>query len=131
MAKISNQTEGILTAETIVGHSVKIEGDLVSEGDIRVDGLVTGTIKTTQNLFIGPTAKIEADLEAGSATLAGAVSGNLKVKGLLVVLQTGQVTGDIECQKLAVEEGAYFSGHCKMSEKLQEKPGLKPIPDND
>lgn len=115
MAKsIAIHSEDGLTAETVVGHTVKIEGDLVSEGDIKVDGTVTGKIKTTKNLFVGPTAKIEADVDTGAATVAGELQGNLKVGGLLVVLQTGQITGDIECQKLAIEEGAYFSGSCKM-----------------
>jgi len=120
-----------VAAETIVGHSVKIEGDLVSEGDIKVDGWVTGKVKTSQNLFIGPTAKIEADIEAGTATIAGTVIGNSKIKGLLVILQTGQVTGDIECKDLAIEEGAYFSGTCKMAERTQEKKLTKPIPDEE
>jgi len=105
---MSNIIEGGGTAETIVGHSVKIEGDLISDGDIKVDGSVSGKIKTAKSLFVGPTAKIEADVEAGTVTVAGVVHGNLKVKGLLVILQTGKILGDIECGQLAIEEGAFL-----------------------
>ena len=66
--------------ETIVGATVKIEGDLVSEGDIKVDGLVAGKIKTSKNLFVGPMAKIEADVEAQNAILSGTVKGDIKIK---------------------------------------------------
>jgi cytoskeletal protein CcmA (bactofilin family) len=127
MAKTTNEMKDALAAETIVGHSVKIEGDLVSEGDIKVDGIVSGKVRTTQNLFVGPTAKIEADVDAGSATVAGVVEGNIKVNSLIVILQTGHVVGDIDCAQLAVEEGAYFSGHCKMGENQKNKTLKTPI----
>jgi len=116
-------------AETIVGHSVRIEGDLVSEGDIKVDGIVSGKIKTAKSLFVGPTAKIEADVEAGTVTVAGVVHGNLKVKGVLVALQTGKIIGNIECGQLAIEEGAFFSGNCKMGQGKETKKINKLIPD--
>lgn len=106
--------------ETTVGATVKIEGDLVSEGDIRVDGLVTGKIKTTKNLFVGPMAKIEADVEAGNAYLSGIVKGDVKVKESLVVEETGQIHGNISCARLAIAEGAHFSGSCTMPDVASE-----------
>lgn len=102
--------------ETTVGATVKIEGDLVSEGDIRVDGLVTGKIKTSKNLFVGSMAKIEADVEAGNAILSGIVKGDIKVKENLVIEETGQVYGNIACARLAIAEGAHFTGSCTMPE---------------
>jgi cytoskeletal protein CcmA (bactofilin family) len=144
MAKIINRnndnenffpsSEGETTvAETVVGHSVKIEGDLVSDGDIKIDGQVVGKIKTSQNLFVGPTAKIEADVEAGNATIAGKIAGNLKVREVLAILQTGNVAGDIDCGKLAVEEGAFFSGKCTMNvhNGYKTKPISEPVLDED
>jgi len=118
-------------AETIVGHSVRIEGDLISEGDIKIDGIVSGKVKTARSLFVGPTAKIEADIEAGTVTVAGVVHGNLKVKGVLVALQTGKILGNIECGQLAIEEGAFFSGNCKMEQSKETKKINKPIPDEE
>lgn len=102
--------------ETIVGATVKIEGDLVSEGDIKVDGLVTGKIKTSKNLYVGPMAKIEADVEAANAVLAGSVKGDLKIKEGLLIQETGKVEGNIACERLAIAEGAHFSGSCTMPE---------------
>lgn len=124
--------EETVAAETIVGHSVRIEGDLISEGDIKVDGIVNGKVKTTQNLFVGPTAKIDADVQAGTATIAGAITGNIKVTGVLLILQTGQIAGDIDCGQIAIEEGAYFSGQCKMAERKQERAfATTPLSDDD
>lgn len=105
-----------LVPETIVGATVKIEGDLVSDGDIRVDGLVAGKIKTSKDLFVGREAKIEADIEATNAVFAGLVKGDIKVADSLVIEATGKIHGNITCGKLAIGEGAYFSGNCTMTE---------------
>lgn len=102
--------------ETIVGATVKIEGDLVSEGDIKVDGLVTGKIKTTKNLYVGPMAKIEADVEAANAVLSGIVKGDVKIKEQLLIQETGKIDGNLTCARLAIAEGAHFSGNCTMPE---------------
>src|SRR3989344_5393414 len=102
--------------ETVVGASVKIEGDLVSEGDIRVEGLVTGKIKTTKNLYVGPMAKIEADTEAGNAIVAGNIKGDVKVKESLLIQETGKISGSITCAKLSISEGGHFTGTCTMPE---------------
>lgn len=104
------------TPETIVGATVKIEGDLVSEGDIKVDGLVSGKIKTSKNLYVGPTAKIEANVEAGNAILAGNVKGDIAVKDNLQIQETGKISGSITCARLSISEGAHFSGTCTMPE---------------
>lgn len=104
------------TPETIVGATVKIEGDLVSEGDIKVDGQVAGKIKTNKNLYVGPLAKIEADVEADNAILAGAVKGEIKVKDNLLVQETAKIEGNISCARLSIAEGAHFSGTCTMPE---------------
>ena len=115
--------------ETIVGATVKIEGDLISEGDIRVDGLVSGKIKTSKNLYVGPTAKIEADVDAQNAILAGIVKGDVKIKESLLIQETGKVDGNIACGRLGIAEGAHFSGTCTMPEKGGELK--QPLPEEE
>lgn len=102
-------------AETVVGPSVKIQGDLNSEGNIKVEGMVTGKIKTSQSVFVMQGAKIAADIVAGNAILGGEVQGNLKISGHLVLQSTSKVNGDITCQILRVEDGAQFTGKCSMN----------------
>ena len=108
------QNENNTTAESIVGPSVKIEGDLKSQGNLRIDGTVTGKVKTTQNLFVGESANISADVEAENAVIGGSVQGNTKVSGVLQLTRTARVTGDINCGSLQVEQGAFFIGKCQM-----------------
>ena len=117
MANRENSNGG--ASETIIGSSVKVEGDLVSDGDIRVEGMVTGKIKTNKNLYVGPSAKIEADVEAANAELAGSIKGQVKVSQNLNLTESGRIEGDISCGQLSISPGAYFSGSCAMPESKE------------
>ena len=101
-------------AETVVGPSVKIQGDLNSEGNIKIEGQVAGKVKTSQSVFVIPGAKIMADVLAGNAVIGGEVQGNLKISGHLILQSTAKVLGDIACMVFRVEDGAQFSGKCVM-----------------
>src|SRR5438876_896735 len=102
-------------AETVVGPSVKIQGDLNSEGNIRIEGQVSGKVKTSQSVFASQGSKIAADVLAGNAIIGGEVQGNLKISGNLVLMPTAKVMGDIACSILRVEDGAQFTGKCSMN----------------
>jgi len=97
---------------------MRIEGELKSKGNIRIDGTITGKVHTSQDLIIGPNAQIEADVVAANASIAGTIKGNVLVKGLLVILETGKIMGNISCGQLGIREGAYFSGACKMNDQI-------------
>ncbi len=107
--------------ETVVGPSVKIQGDLNSEGNIKIEGQVAGTVTTTENVFVGDKAVITADIIAGSAIIAGQVNGNLKVSNHLILQGTAMIAGDISCEILRVEDGAHFSGKCNMGNTAKNK----------
>ncbi len=123
-------------AETVVGPSVKIQGDLNSEGNIKIEGQVAGKVQTSQSVFVMPGAKIAADVLAGNAMIGGDVQGNLKISGHLVLQGTAKITGDITCQVLRIEDGAQFSGKCSMNgsemaasgkkNSKQHEPGIEP-----
>ena len=105
-------------AETVVGPSVKIQGDLNSEGNIKIEGQVAGKVKTSQSVFVIPGAKIAADVVAGNAMVGGDIQGNLKISGHLVLQSTAKILGDISCTVLRVEDGAQFSGKCVMGQAV-------------
>ena len=106
-------------ADTIVGPSVKIQGDLNSEGNIKIEGQVMGKIKTSQSVYIGQSAKITADVMANNAIVGGEIQGNLKISGSLFLQSTSKLTGDIVCSVLRVEDGAQFTGKCAMNGKKE------------
>lgn len=117
------------SAETVVGPSVKIQGDLNSEGNIRIEGHVNGKVKTTQNVYVGQSAKITADILAGNSTIAGEVQGNIKVSGNLILQATAKINGDISCSVLRVEDGALFTGKCSMSGGAEKTSAKHSVPE--
>ncbi|MEK7496935.1 MAG: polymer-forming cytoskeletal protein [Patescibacteria group bacterium] len=100
--------------ETIIGPNVKVEGDFVSQGNMSVEGIVSGTISTAGNLYIGEQAKVTANVEAGSAQIAGHLKGNVVVHEKLELTPTSQVQGDVSAKILVVMEGAQINGHYQM-----------------
>lgn len=105
--------------ETVVSAGMRIEGELKSSGDIKIDGVITGKVHTSQDLMIGPNAQIDADLIASTAVIAGTVKGNVTVKNGLYLESSARIMGNISCGTLGIAEGAYFSGACRMQEPKQ------------
>ena len=100
--------------ETVLGPSTRLEGELISDGNIRLDGMFTGTLKISGNVLVGETARITADINARNVSIAGAVRGN--VSGNRVqLLRTGRVWGDIRATALTTEEGAFIDGKISMT----------------
>lgn len=114
--------------ETIIGPSVKVEGDFTGQGDIVVEGIVLGNLKTKGHLQVGSEAKIKADVEAQTAYIAGEVSGNLVIKVNLELTSTAKVSGDINVKSLSIEKGAQVNGKITMNEQpTTAEPNKSPL----
>ncbi|MFH0951489.1 MAG: polymer-forming cytoskeletal protein [bacterium] len=100
--------------ETIIGSSVKVEGDFVCQGNMVIDGEVKGNVKTHGMLRIGEKAMIIAGIGASSAKISGQVRGNVKVDDYLEITRSAKIFGDIEASRLSVAEGALLNGRCTM-----------------
>jgi cytoskeletal protein CcmA (bactofilin family) len=102
--------------ETIIAQGVKVEGDFHSQGDVVIDGEVSGSIETTQALIIGESARIKADVIAKNAVVAGEVKGNIRASDRLELLATSVVEGDVETANLSIASGARVNGKITMGE---------------
>lgn len=107
-------------AETIIGPSVKVKGNFQGEGNIIIEGIVEGNVKTSKNLLIGNKAKITANVEAGEAKIGGEIIGNIKVNGYLEIISSAKILGDVEATEISIAKGAILNGKCIM-------PGMKNI----
>lgn len=98
----------------IIGSGTSIEGDVVSGGDIRIDGHLKGTLKTRGKLVVGPTGTIEGEVSCQNADVSGSIRGKVNVQDLLSLKNSAKINGEIVTGKLAIEPGADFSGSCSM-----------------
>ncbi len=119
--------------ETIIGPSVKIEGNFACQGGIVIEGEVKGMISTAGFLEIGDHASVTADVSAREAKIAGELKGNLKVEGDLELTASAKIIGDIEAGSLSVARGALIKGKCSIAvADLKAKPSAKAVVnDND
>ena len=100
--------------ETIIAEGVKVDGDFVSQGDVIIDGEVTGSVQTDSALRIGESAKIRADVSARSAVISGEVQGNVRVTERLDLTESALVHGDVEARLLSIAPGARLNGRVSM-----------------
>ena len=110
-----NEKGGLKEAETIIGPSVKVKGNFHGDGNIIVEGILEGSLKTQSSLLVGDKARVTANIEAKEATISGEVTGNINAKGYLEIGPTAKITGDITASSLSVSRGAVLNGKCTMS----------------
>lgn len=115
MFKPQEKNEVFKEVETIIGPSIKVKGNFNGKGNIVVEGVLEGSLKTSGNIFIGDKAGIIASIEANDARIGGIVEGNIKVKGDLKITQSAKIKGNIECQSISIERGAIINGNCAMT----------------
>ncbi|AEH00912.1 polymer-forming cytoskeletal protein [Lacinutrix sp. 5H-3-7-4] len=123
--KMKNENNNT-SIQNLIAKGTKIVGSFVSEGDIRIDGVIEGDVKTPGKVVVGKTGEIKGSLESSNAYFEGKFSGNLNLSGTLTLKSTAFIEGDVVTQKLAVEPGATFNVSCVMKTTVKDlKSGSK------
>ncbi len=101
-----------------IGGSVRVKGEVVSTGDLIIDGHVEGTIDLGDHMLtIGDTASVVADLTANAVIISGKVRGNVLSAGRVELKKTASVEGDITSPKFMMEDGAELHGKIDTGDK--------------
>jgi len=123
--KSNDKSQELDKVQTLIGPSIEVNGDFVGQGDVVVEGKLSGTLKTKKDLKVGPAARIEADVEAENIFVEGEIKGSVKANKGIEMGASSKVTGDVETGSILIERGAIFNGNCTMiKEELveEEKP---------
>lgn len=120
---MGRNNEGDGNSVNLIGTGTKIKGDIQSEGDIRIDGTLIGTIKSKGKVVIGSTGIVEGEISCQNADISGTVKIKITVSDVLLLKPTAKLTGDIVTGKLAIESGATFSGTCSMGGVVKDISG--------
>lgn len=107
--------------ETVIGPSVQVEGNFIANGDIIIEGVVSGNIRTEKNLRIGSQAKIFANITAANALISGEVQGNVKVKDSLELTESAKIFGDVRSNIISIASGAVIHGKCTAGSEKKSK----------
>ena len=101
-------------ARNIIGNGTIIKGEIESNGDIRIDGKVLGTLKSTGKIVLGQNGVIEGDIYCKHADFSGHVKGKIVVDELTSMKSTSYIEGELTTKQLYIEIGAKFNGKCEM-----------------
>ena len=101
----------------LIGNGTTIKGDIESNGDIRIDGHLIGSLKSNGKVVIGQTGVMEGDLTCKQAEVSGVVKGNINTEELTALKATSKVEVDLNTKQLLIEVGAQFSGKCTMGQQ--------------
>ncbi|MBS1927303.1 MAG: polymer-forming cytoskeletal protein [Chitinophagaceae bacterium] len=99
---------------TIIGAGVIISGNIESEGDIRIDGVLKGNLSSRAKILLGPEAVVEGDIMAQQADILGRVLGKVSVNDILYLHGKAVIEGNIHTSKLQIDATASFNGACHM-----------------
>lgn len=117
--KEKNQKTKVME-RNVVAKNTSITGDIISEGDFRIDGTLEGTLKTNGRVIIGADGLIKGKVESNNADIEGKFSGELLVHETLTIKATAHISGDVVIGKLSVEPGATFNATCAMKGAVKE-----------
>lgn len=98
----------------LVGEGTTFEGTLRADSDVRASGRLIGRLEVNGKAIVAEAGTVEGEIVATNADIAGNVQGEIHVEEQLVLKRTARVDGTIETDRLVVEEGAIFTGECRM-----------------
>lgn len=125
----ANPKEGSIN---LIGAGTEITGDLLTKGDVRIDGCITGHISSKAKVVVGSGGQVDGDVTCQTAEISGLVNGNLSVSEILFLKTSARIKGNISASKMVVENGAVFTGHCHIGagftqpEPLNDRPAALP-----
>ena len=109
---------------TIISEGAKIKGKLSFPGSVKIDGEVTGDIKSGGTLTISRSAKVDSTVQTKDAVIEGNFKGKIHVSGLIEIKSTGKFIGDLiqDNSLLVIEKGGLFKGKSIIGiEKIRSK----------
>lgn len=118
MADASRQTE----LGAYLGPGTKVNGKLIFDGPVTIDGEVEGEIVAQANVTVGQQATIKGKLSAASIIVQGKVLADVQAEKKLEVQPPGSVVGDVTTQSLIIGDGAVLEGHVSMKKEGRVLP---------
>lgn len=116
--KKSRGTEDVVS---IVGPGMTITGDCHTEGTLRVEGRVEGTVRSSKAVVVGEEGEVVGDIHTQDAVVAGRVEGSIVAESRIELQESANIKGDIRCRRVKLEEGGFVDGRIEMGRSDADK----------
>lgn len=123
---ISSAIRGAETAISLIGPGMRIVGDVVTDGSVRIEGSIHGTLRAAKLVQIGKSGEVVGDVLADEAVVGGRIRGTLAAPGRILLQATCDVEGEVQAASghFVLEEGGRFSGQIRMNATGEEPLAL-------
>ena len=115
------------SAKVIIGHGVKMKGEISEADEVQIDGQADIIVETT-NLLVGGTGELKGTITSENLDVWGKIEGDVKVSGTLTIQEQGTVSGNIEYQELQIKLGGKIKGEIKTLDKIKKISDAKATP---
>ena len=105
------------TGKTLIGHSVIIRGEITSEENLQIEGVVDGSIESSSDVMVGTEGRVNATIRAVNISIHGRVIGDCVATNRLELAPSGLLQGNIRSPKVSIAERALFKGSIDMRPK--------------
>lgn len=100
---------------SVIGRGITIEGELTDGDDLRIEGIVKGTIRSTGEVCVTRHGRVEATIIARSIVIRGNVRGDVEAEQTVVVQTDGVLVGNCRARGIQIQEGARFEGRSEIT----------------
>lgn len=107
-------------ALSIISAGVTVIGDIESNGILKIDGTIEGSVRGARQVLLGTAGSIHGDVATVEAVIAGAVHGSILASVRLELQSTATVNGDVDTKSIVVLEGARINGNVRMNDAGQK-----------
>jgi len=101
-------------AETNIGPTVVVEGEISGTDDLKISGMVRGKIRLDGNILVAEGGLVEGQIEGTVVDVAGIMKGDASARERCQIKAGGKVLGDIRSQRILISDGALFRGKVEM-----------------
>jgi cytoskeletal protein CcmA (bactofilin family) len=108
---------------SIIGPGMRIVGDVLTDGTVRIEGRVEGSVTAAKAVVVGQEGSVSGDLRTQDAIISGTVDGTLVSESRLEVQASARIEGEVRARRLQLEEGAVMNGTVAMGEDAVKSPG--------
>lgn len=109
-----DRTRDVSEVVSVVGTGMKVTGDCVTDGTLRVEGRVEGTIRAAKAVVVGEGGVVSGDIQTQDAVIAGTVQGSIAADSRVELQSTCRIEGDIRSRRVKLEEGGQVDGRLEM-----------------
>ncbi|MBI4544701.1 MAG: polymer-forming cytoskeletal protein [Gemmatimonadetes bacterium] len=110
---------------SIIGPGMRVTGDCETEGTLRIEGTVDGTVRAGKAVVVGRDGVVNGDITTQDAVIGGKVVGTIIAESRLEMQATCVIEGEIRARRIKLDEGGRVNGSVHTGETKAPPPKAK------